>query len=415
MSNGPQSQEARTVFLAELVDGLYNCISVSEAVREGGRIVDFQCTFVNRTYLESLRTTREEVLSKRLLERFPTMRETGLFDHFVEVVETGEPMDVEQRMQGDGLDLHVRLIVKKFGDGFLAAFHDIARRKRGETELKRLNQDLEYRVAERTAELSEAQKRLQQALELAQQSNRAKGEFLAMVSHDLRSPLTAIQGYVGLLASEGVSREQTEQLNVIDQCAEGLLRLLDDLLRFSRLEAGQFKLENEPFLLPSLFTETLDIFRPAAMQKKIGLRTELGSPLPEIAVGDAAQLRRILANLVGNALKFTEQGEVVVRARTEPASPPEKGWMLYAEVIDTGTGLDPVQARRLFQPYIQGAEGLRRPDGGGGVGLGLAICRRLCELMGGDITYERAPGKGSCFSFRVKLGPVDESWKSGKK
>jgi len=399
MSKDPQLPEAKTAFLAEVVDGLYNCISVSQAVREGGRIIDFQCVFVNRTYLESLRLTREEVLSKRLLERYPGLRESGLFDHFVDVVETGKPIDLEQRIEGDGLDLHVRLIVKKFGDGFLAAFHDIARRKRGETELKRLNQDLEFRVAERTAELSEAQKRLQQALELAQQSNRAKGEFLAMVSHDLRSPLTAIQGYAGLLASEGVSKEQTEQLNVIDQCAEGLLRLLDDLLRFSRLEAGQFKLENEPFLLSDLFTEILDVFRPAAMQKKIGLRIEKDSPLPEIVVGDAAQLRRILANLVGNALKFTEHGEVLVRARVDSSPAPEKGWTLQAEVIDTGKGLDPAQARRLFQPYIQGAEGLRRPDGGGGRGPRPGDLPALMRAHGWGDCLRTRPGQRQLFFF----------------
>ncbi len=411
MTQDNQSPAAKAAFLSEVVDRLYTSIAVSEAVRENGRIVDFQCVFVNRAYLESMHTTCEETVGRRLLTRYPTLREAGLFDQLLAVVETGTPMDVEQEMPFDGGSLHARLIVKKFGDGFMAAFHDIARRKRSETELKRVNQELELRVAERTAELSEAQARLQEALAAAQQSNRAKGEFLAMVSHDLRSPLTAIQGYVGLLTSEGVNQEQTDQLNVIDQCAEGLLRLLDDLLRFSRLEAGQFKLENEPFLLPALFSETLDIFRPAAMQKKIGLRVEASPSLPEVAVGDAAQLRRILSNLVGNALKFTEHGEVIVRANAEPLPPPEKGWTLSVQVIDTGTGLDPAQARRLFQPYIQGGEGSRRTDGSGGVGLGLAICQRLCELMGGTIQYERAPDKGSCFCFHVKLGTMDEGWK----
>jgi signal transduction histidine kinase len=411
MTRDHQTPAAEAAFLTKVLDGLYNSVAVSEAVRQDGKIVDFRCVFVNHAYLETLHTTREETLGRSMLARYPGLRDAGVFEQLAEVVETGEPVDLEQKLSLDGTELHVRLIVKKFGDGILAAFHDIARRKRGETELKRLNLELEKRVEERTSQLSEAQGRLELALDSAQQSNRAKGEFLAMVSHDLRSPLTAIQGYVGLLISEGLNTEQTEQLNVIDQCAEGLLRLLDDLLRFSRLEAGQFKLENEPFLLPALFTETLDIFRPAAMQKKIELRLDIPSPLPEIAVGDAAQLRRILSNLVGNALKFTEHGEVAVHARTEPLTAPAKGWMLRVEVVDTGAGLDPAQARRLFQPYIQGAEGSRRTDGSGGVGLGLAICHRLCELMGGGIDYERAPGKGSCFSFHVKLGAMDEEWK----
>ncbi|HTB62005.1 MAG TPA: HAMP domain-containing sensor histidine kinase, partial [Opitutales bacterium] len=302
----------------------------------------------------------------------------------------------------DEATLQVRLIVKKFGDGILAAFHDIEKRKRGETELKRVNRELEERVEARTLELRQAQERLQIALDVAQQSNRAKGEFLAMVSHDLRSPLTAIQGYVGLLVSEGLGHEQVEQLNVIDQCAEGLLRLLDDLLRFSRLEAGQFKLEHEEFLLTGVFEEIIDIFRPAAHQKKISLRVEVDPALPQIAVGDAAQLRRILTNLVGNALKFTERGEVVIRARATPLEPVTSGWVLHGEVSDTGPGLDPAQARRLFLPYAQGLGESRRANAG--LGLGLAICRRLCELMGGSIIYERAPVHGSRFCFTIKLG-----------
>ncbi|HVU38531.1 MAG TPA: ATP-binding protein [Opitutales bacterium] len=409
MSTDLQPPAASRTFLADVLDNLYNCVAVSEAVREAGRIVDFQCTYVNRAYLEVLQVSAEEVYSHRLLERHPNLRASGLFDQLVEVVETGRTLDTERYLDAEGANLHVRAVVKKFGDGILSAFHDIARRKRGETELKRLNEELERRVTERTAELVETQQRLQAAFDDAQRGNRAKGEFLAMVSHDLRSPLTAIQGYVGLLISEGLSPEQTEQLNVIDQCADGLLRLLDDLLRFSRLEAGEFKLENEPFLLPALFNETLDIFRPAAMQKKIALRVELDPGLPPIAVGDPAQLRRIIANLVGNALKFTERGEVVIQARAQPRPAPADGWTLEVKVTDTGAGLDPALARRLFEPYVQGADRSRRTDGG--VGLGLAICRRLCQLMGGAITYERAPGQGSCFAFHINLGAMDREWK----
>lgn len=409
MSRAVPTATAQPAFLADVLDNLYNSVAVSEAVRENGRIVDFQCIFINRAYLENLHAQREEVLSQRMLQRYPFLRESGLFDLFVNVVETGQTLDTERFIQMDGLSMHVRLVVQKYGDGILSAFHDIARRKRGETELKRHNLELESRVVERTTELTQTQARLQQALDAAQQSNRAKGEFLAMVSHDLRSPLTAIQGYVSLLVSEGLNAEQTDQLNVIDQCAEGLLRLLDDLLRFSRLEAGEFKLECEPFLLPELLQETLDIFRPAARQKKINLRIELDAGLPPVVVGDAAQLRRIVSNLVGNALKFTEKGEVAVRARTVPRPAPATGWTFYVDVTDTGRGLDLALARRLFQPYVQGADGSRRTDGG--VGLGLAICRRLCELMGGDITLESEPQKGSRFSFHITLEAMGKDWK----
>jgi signal transduction histidine kinase len=395
-----------------VVENLYTAVSVSVAVRAAGRIVDFRCIFVNRSYEEHVKRPREEILRNSLLERYPGLRESGLFDKLVGVVESGEPLDIEHHMTNDDLDLHVRLVVRKFGDGILTAFHDIAQRKRGETELKRLNRELEQRVEARTLELRQAQERLQIALDTARQSNQAKGEFLAMVSHDLRSPLTAIQGYVGLLVSEGLARDQVEQLNVIDQCAEGLLRLLDDLLRFSRLEAGQFILENEPFLLASVFEETLDIFRPAAHQKKISLRVEADAALPQVVVGDAAQLRRILTNLVGNALKFTDRGEVVIRARATSLAPATAGWMLHGEVADTGPGLDPAQIRRLFQLYAQGAGEPRRANTG--LGLGLAICRRLCELMGGNIIYERAPTQGSRFCFTVKLGAPGPEWNTGK-
>jgi signal transduction histidine kinase len=371
--------------------------------------VDFRWVYVHRSYEQHLKVARAEICGRRWLDYYPGSRDSGLLDKFVHVLESGEPQDIEHHILHDGLDLHIRLVVKKFGDGIFTAFHDIALRKRSETELKRLNRELEQRVEARTHELSQAQERLQIALEAAQQSNRAKSEFLAMVSHDLRSPLTAIQGYVGLLTSESLNPEQIEQLNVIDNCAEGLLRLLDNLLRFSRLEAGQFTLEHEAISLPELFEETLAIFRPAARQKKLGLRVEIDPALPPVVIGDAAQLRRILTNLVGNALKFTERGEVVLRARATPLEPASAGWTLHGEVTDTGPGLDPAHVRRLFLPYAQGTDGSRRTNSG--VGLGLAICRRLCELMGGDITYDRAPGQGSSFFFTVKLGAPNPSEK----
>ena len=395
-------------FLAEVLDSLYNCVAVSESVREKEKITDFRCVYVNRTYTEFVRMPPEEVYNRSLLDRFPGLRKSGLFDQLVQVVEAGKPLDIDHHLQGDGLDCHVRLVAKKFGDGILTIFHDIARRKRSETELRRVNVQLEERVVARTAELRAAQARVECALQTEQQSNRAKGEFLAMVSHDLRSPLVAIQGYVGLLTSEGLNQGQVDQLNVIDQCAEGLLRMLDDLLRFSRLEAGQFKFETEPFILSALLNEVLDVFRPAARQKNLELRIEADAGLPPLVVGDPAQLRRVLSNLIGNAIKFTEQGGVVVRAWTSPQEPPAIGWILHGEVTDTGPGLDSTQVRRLFLPYEQGDGEARRARGG--LGLGLAICQRLCELMGGTVTYERAPGQGSCFSFQVKLGAMNQSF-----
>ncbi len=402
MSSVPPSPAVGPELLAGVVDNLYTAISLKGPVRADGRIVDFQWTFVNRSYEEHIQVTREEICGQRLLERFPGLRASGLFDKFVQVVETGEPFDIEHHILHDGLDLHIRLVAKKFGDSLLTSFHDIARRKRSETELKRVNTELEQRVEARTAELRHAQERLEIALAAAQQSNHAKSEFLAMVSHDLRSPLAAIQGYVGLLISEGLTPDQVEQLRVIDSCAEGLLHLLDNLLQFSRLEAGQFQLENEPFLLPALFDEVLAIFRPAAHQKNIALHVETDPDLPPIVVGDAAQLRRILTNLVGNALKFTDHGEIVVRARVTPLAPPSAGWTFHGEITDTGRGLDPALARHLFQPYTQGAATPHHTPSG--VGLGLAICRRLCELMGGDITYASVPGHGSRFAFTIQIG-----------
>jgi signal transduction histidine kinase len=406
MTRDEASPETSPLLLADVLDNLYNSIAVSEAVHEHGKITDFHCFYVNQAYVEFFHLPREEVYRRSLLSRYPDLRESGLFDRLVHVAETGEPLDIDHHLQGDGLDCHVRLVAKKFGNGLLTIFHDIARRKRSETELRRVNAQLEGRVADRTSELREAQGRIEQALQIAQQSNRAKGEFLAMISHDLRSPLVAIQGYVGLLTSEGLNPQQIDQLAVIDHCAEALLRMLDDLLRFSRLEAGQFKFETEPFILSSLLDEVLDIFRPAAHQKNLTLQLEIGTSLPPIVVGDPAQLRRVLTNLVGNAIKFTQHGGVVVHIWTTPQVPPAVGWILYGEVKDTGPGLDPAQVRRLFLPYQQGDGEGRRAQGG--VGLGLAICQRLCELMGGAITYERAPGQGSCFCFHVKLATLAE-------
>jgi len=405
MSRQQVQPDTNPLFLAEVLDNLYNSVAMSEAVRVDGKITDFRCIYVNRAYVEFVRQPLEDVYCRTVLERYPGLHESGLFDKLVQVVETGQTLDIDHHLHGDGLNGQIRLVVKKFGDGVLTIFHDIARRKRSETELRRVNTQLEERVAERTVALREAQERVELALQTEQHNNRAKGEFLAMVSHDLRSPLVAIQGYVGLLASEGLGQEQVEQLNVIDQCAEALLRMLDDLLRFSRLEAGQFKFETEPFILSALLKEVVDIFRPAARQKNLGLHIEVDPELPPLVVGDPAQLRRVLANLVGNAIKFTEKGDVTIRVWTTPQEQPATGWILHGDVTDTGPGLDPAHVQRLFLPYEQGEGENRRARGG--VGLGLAICQRLCELMGGSVTYERAPGQGSRFRFQVKLGAVN--------
>jgi two-component system, sensor histidine kinase and response regulator len=239
-----------------------------------------------------------------------------------------------------------------------------------------------------------------QARQQAQRASHAKSSFLATISHELRTPMTAILGTVDLLGRTELSSRQADYLTAVRSSGETLQRLIDDVLDLSRIEAGRLELVYETFSLGELLDGLALMFGEHAERAGLSLRFTATGPVPMEVHGDSLRLRQVLVNLVGNAMKFTQQGGIELRVGPMP----QDGERLRFEVEDTGLGLDHDQLERIFQPFTQADSSLTRTHGG--AGLGLAICQRLVEAMEGKLEVRSEPGVGSTFSFTAKLPEV---------
>ncbi len=281
-----------------------------------------------------------------------------------------------------------------------ASVIDITQQRRAD-ELAAANQALRNEIAAR----KRVEEELAAAKQAAEAANIAKSQFLANISHELRTPMNAVLGMMELSLNETISPVVHDYLTTAEESADGLLALLNELLDFSRIEAGKFQLESAPFPLRSTVDKALRALHMRAQEKGLNLICDVAADVPDQLVGDALRLRQILSNLIGNAIKFTDEGEVVVSVcqadegrGTEDA---ERDVLLQFSVTDTGIGIPPEELQAIFDPFVQADPSTTRRYGG--TGLGLAIASNLVRLKGGQIAVESVPDAGSTFSFTARF------------
>jgi PAS domain S-box-containing protein len=284
--------------------------------------------------------------------------------------------------------------------GILGTYEDITARKQAEEAIRELNVTLEHRVAKRTAELAVAKER-------AEEADRLKSAFLATMSHELRTPLNSIIGFTGIILqglAGPLNGEQTKQLAMVQSSSRHLLALINDVLDISKIEAGQLEIRAEQFDLLASLEKVAALVKPLLDKKGLALRVVL-SPNVGPVVSDQLRVEQLLLNLLNNAVKFTEQGEVTLEAGLiKDYTSPHQGTpepAVRLSVTDSGIGIKPEDMEKIFQPFRQIDSGLTRQHEG--TGLGLTICRRLADLLGGEISAKSTWGEGSTFTFVLPL------------
>jgi signal transduction histidine kinase/CheY-like chemotaxis protein len=275
-----------------------------------------------------------------------------------------------------------------------------------QAELEETQEAIELRVRQRTSELyasreelAKANEELVLARDQALESTRLKAQFLANMSHEIRTPMNGVIGMASLLLETPLSSEQRWYADTVRHSGEALLGVVNDILDFSKIEAGKLELDESEFNLQELVEEVVELLSSPAHAKSIEVTYYVSPKLPHFVYGDGARIRQILTNLLGNAIKFTDHGEVAVRV--VPAAEDAGPGPIRFEVRDTGIGIDPAAQSKLFESFTQADGSTTRRFGG--TGLGLAISKRLTELMGGSIGFASQPGQGSTFRFELPL------------
>jgi len=294
-------------------------------------------------------------------------------------------------------------------------------------QLQQLNSTLEQRVAERTAaaenraqelivsnieleriaiELRSTEEQLREAKVAAENASLAKSQFLATMSHEIRTPMNGIIGMTNLALMSRLTSQQSSYLTVVKQSADSLLRLLNDILDFSKIEAGRLELETIPFNLHETVGDAVRILSVRSSQIGLELYYQIAPDVPLIVSGDAGRLRQIIVNLIGNAIKFTSEGEVFIDVRTEARD--DSAIVIHFAIRDTGIGISPEQQKRIFESFSQADNSITRRFGG--TGLGLSISSELVQLMDGSIRVESEMGQGSTFHFTARFElPADQA------
>jgi PAS domain S-box-containing protein len=352
--------------------------------------------YVNSNGLKIIGLSEEEAIGKKDEEIFPPEMINSYLPTLKRAVETKISQSLERTrpasMGGQTIIVNIIPLLNKGGEirQILGTTYDITERKKMEEELRKARDDLELRVQERTAEL-------QDSLEAANESVKAKAAFLANMSHELRTPMNAVIGFSSLLLDDDLTQEHREYIEAIRKGGEAQLAIIDDILDYSRAERDKVELEHQPFSLKRLIDESLEMVATQASKRGLNLSHTINYGTPDTIIGDHGRLRQILVNLLSNSVKFTDKGDVSLSVSSKVIKGNE--YQISFLVKDTGIGISQDKMNQLFQPFTQLERTLSRKRDG--VGLGLAITKNLVELMGGKIWADSIPGQGTTFHVMI--------------
>ncbi len=373
-----RKQREQLNFMETLIEAIPSAILYKD--------VDGRCLGCNEAFLKMLGVSKEQVVGHLIIDLFDSEKAEHyqaldaevLRGQSVQLCETG----IKNLVTGDMCNVFYHKV----------AYHDAQGRVAGIVT-----------VMTDVTEMKKAEEELRAAKEKAESAARAKSEFLANMSHEIRTPLTAIIGFTETLLEKASDPESQDAAQTVKRNGEHLLRIINDILDISKIEAGKFEVEKTHCSPCQIASETASLMRVRAQSKGLSLNVHYLTPVPEAIVTDPMRLRQILLNLVGNAIKFTESGSVNLVIGSDDPDATETN--LFFRVEDTGIGITESQLKKLFKPFSQADSSTTRRFGG--TGLGLMISQRLAQMLGGDISVRSMPKCGSVFELKVPSGPID--------